>query len=247
MDAIRWSCDFQRRMGRGNSGAHCDRFYGMMPKFMRGHKELHVLNVTTVQPTCFESLVVGMAMYSDDCLEGSHGKRQDVWSLCNIAQQRLFWDFRNYMLTNAGVSFDPPTKLKITITRRLDGRVLHNLDNLITSIQNTYQSNDIEIAVVKWHMLSLKEQLDLIRTTTVHITPPGGVSYISIFLPRWATSIRLYSRDFNNDYHITNFLGYIAPEHVDGKGGRIPIEETMKHVAHSLERFDSFGCINVVN
>ena len=213
----------------------------MVPELMRG--ELRVLNGTTVQPTCFETLVVGMAMYSDDCLEGSHGRNKDVWSLCNIGHQHQFWRFRNYMLGNVDVSLEPPVKHKITITVRLDARVLKNLDDLIATIQHTYQSEDIvEIVVVEWHKLSLKEQLELISTTTVHITPAGGVSMISLFLPRWSTSIRLYSVEFMLDYHIVNYLGYFTPEHIDCQaGGMIPIEDTMKYIAHGLERFDSFS------
>jgi len=238
MDAIGWSCDFQKTESPG-SYKNCLRFYEMIPAFMKGHNPIRVLNGTSFQPMCFETVVVGMAMYSDDCLEGSHGREQETWSLCNIARQRQFWDYRNYVLTNNGVSLDPPAKHKITITKRSDGRTLNNLDNLVANIRDVYNIT-VEIVVVEWPKLSLKEQLELISTTTVHLTPPGGVSMIGVFLPRWSTSIRLYSSEFRLDWHIFHYLGYMTVEHVNCAGGIIPIEETMKHVARGLERYESF-------
>ena len=59
----------------------------MIPEFMPDEKRpLQVLNGTTVEPTCFQNLVVGMPMYSDDCDVGFE-RETDVWSLCNHARQ----------------------------------------------------------------------------------------------------------------------------------------------------------------
>ena len=99
IDAIGWSCDFQK-VHRPGEYSHCLRFYDMIPEMIKGHRELQVLNGSTVESVCFETVVVGMAMFSDDCLEGSHGMAQDVWSLCNMARSKQFWDYRNYILTH---------------------------------------------------------------------------------------------------------------------------------------------------
>lgn len=250
-DAIGWSCDYHIDHGAevnyayGNVRAiraHCERFYKLLSQLVGGHSPLHVLNETTVQPTCFERLAVGMSMYSDDCLEGSHGRNQDVWSLCNHARQRQFWNFRNYALANAGAKLPPPPRHKITITIRSDAkRGLKNVDELISVIKNKYSAQGIEVVTVEWHKLSLVDQLKLIQTTTVHLTPPGGASFIALFLPKWATSIRLYTREYRMEYHIFHYLGYIHAEHVDcQEKATIPVDETMNLLRKSMQRYDTF-------
>jgi hypothetical protein len=248
MDAIGWNCDFQNgnspeALERNPRGVakKCDRLQNMMPKLMPvPHRPIQVLNGTTVVPTCFETVVVGMPMYSDDCLEGTHGREQNSWQLCNHGKQGQFWAFRNYVLSNVGVDTAPPLRHKITIAKRSDGdRLLRNQGDLQSLIKKTYP--DVEVVVVEWEKLSLWDQFDLIRTTTLHLTPPGGISYISIFLPRWTTSIRLYSSDFKLDWHLFHYLGYMTVEHVDcQRNETIPLEETMELVAKSLERYDMF-------
>lgn len=243
-DPIGWSCDFQKTQPDRQASAwvQCERFYQQIPQLLRGHSPIHVLNSSTIQPTCFQRVAVGMPMHSDDCLEGSHGMAQDTWSTCNHGRQGQFWNFRNYALANAGVSTLPPNKHLITITKRTDGaRALHNLDDLITALQNQFAEAHIDIVTVEWHTLPLVEQLDLIRNTTVHITPPGGISYIAIFLNKWATSIRLYSENsFGMDHHLFHYLGYMTNEHVDCKEGMIPINDTVKLVRDGLQRYDTF-------
>ena len=254
MDAIGWSCDFHRRIPEeegsyGNVGKHCDRFYKMIPEFMPSERRpLQVLNGTTVQPTCFQNLVVGMPMYSDDCDEGFE-RETDIWSLCNHARQGQFWQFRNYLLQNVlGSSYDEgdvPVHHKITITQRSDGlRALANLDQLIGKLREKYEGVDgskVEVVVVQWEKLSLKDQLDLARSTTVHLTPPGGVSFIALFLPRWSTSIRLYSDEYMMEWNIMNYLGYIALEYVDCRDDSlIPLNEVLGFVEEGLKRYDEY-------
>ncbi|KAL7544191.1 hypothetical protein ACHAWF_007569 [Thalassiosira exigua] len=237
-DAIGWSCDYQAKVRPWNAN-HCKRFYDMVPAMIKGHRPIEVLNGTDMEVTCFENVVVGMAMYSDDCIEGSHGRKQNLWSLCNVARQRQFWNYRNYVLQNVGVSLVPPIRHKITVTKRSDGRTLHNLDALISNLTGVYGSS-VEIITVEWPELSFQEQLELISTTTVHLTPPGGVSFISLFLPKWATSVRLYPGDYKMEWHIFHYLGYMTVEHVDCPNGAIPITEAMQYVARGLQRFEDF-------
>jgi len=262
VDAIGWSCDFHRKQvgpsgiseRYGNVGKHCDRFYNMTAELMYGHRPLQVLNGTTVQPTCFQTLVAGMPMYSDDCDDGHAGRETDVWSLCNHARQGQFWQFRNYILQNVlGESYDEmndmPKHHKITITQREDEhRGLKNLDQLISQLKDKYQGSDIEVVVVQWEKLSLKDQLDLIRTTTVHITPPGGVSFIALFLPRWATSIRLYTMEYRMEWNIFHYLGYISVEHVDCDDNKfhslIPLDEVKSLVDEGIKRYDDFRIVS---
>jgi len=255
MDAIGWSCDYHRRVLEpeggispryGNIGKHCDRFYEMTPEFMRGHRPLQVLNGTTVEPTCFRNLVAGMPMYSDDC-DGDSERDTNYWSLCNQGRQGQFWRFRNYVLRNvlggsdADVERYVPTRHKIAVTYRNDDvRGLTNLDELIDRLREKYgDDDDVEVVVVEWAKLSVADQMELIRTTTVHVTPPGGVSFIAIFLPRWATSIRLYSMEYRMEWNFFHYLGYISVEHVNCQNAeKIPLRETLQLVEEGLRRYE---------
>jgi hypothetical protein len=257
-DPICFSCDCQidkaengnqhERHQFGNAPKFCARFYSQLVEMFHGdpNKQVQVLNATDMinskTPICFEELVVGMPQYSDDCLEGSHGKDQNIWSLCNHGRQSQFWRFREFIFQNLGLSNTPPQSHKITITQRGGGmmtRDINNIDELVSSLQTKFENS--EVNVVEWHKLTIRQQLELAASTTVLITPPGGVSYISIFLPRWATGIRLYPQDFRNDWHIMHYLGYITNEHVKTPGGEIPINDVVAMVDKGMKRYDAFA------
>lgn len=253
-DPLAYSCDFQIappaewKEAFKNSAKNCARFYGQLAEMFYGDpsKEIQVLDAVDIaknkMPICFEELLVGMSQYSDDCMEGSHGREQDSWSLCNHGRQSQFWRFRAYVLQKLGISNAPPKSHKITVTKRGKGiisRVVDNIDDLITTLRNEF-GDHAEVEVVEWHRLTIVEQVQLATRTTVLVTPPGGVSFISIFLPRWATTIRLYSHEFRMEWHIMHYLGYIMSEHVKTPGGKIPIRDVVAMVDKGLKRYDAF-------
>jgi hypothetical protein len=248
-EAIGWSCDLQKTTTNGvvdptQAAKNCDRMYQLFSQLTPGHEPLQVLNATSMSPTCFQSALVGMTHFGDDCnTKGDHGRKQDYWSLCNVARQGQFWNFRNWMLRNAGVSMAPPTRHRITITKGRGGRIHRMLANMDTFIESTKRQHpEVEVVVAEWETMSIQEQLELIRTTTVHVTPPGGVSFIAMFLPRWATSIRLYRSDYLMEWHLFHYLGYMTVEHVDCREGHghIPVDEAMALIERSLRRYETF-------
>ena len=117
-DPIGFSCDFQMaappewKEQFKNSAKNCARFYGQLTQMFYGDtgKEIQVLDAVDIAkkgtPICFDELLVGMSQYSDDCLEGSHGRNQDSWSLCNHGRQSQFWRFRSYVLGKLKISID---------------------------------------------------------------------------------------------------------------------------------------------
>ena len=232
---LAWSCAHQVRIGR-ISGKICERFYKIMTPLMSRHS-LNRLD-SILKPTCFKRLLVGMAMYSDDCLEGSHGRKQDSYTLCNHARQGQFWRFRQFTKSTLGVQDNPPSKQQVVIWKRERGRAINDLEPLAAKLRSTYQ---IPVITIDFAKISLEEQLRLIGNSTVHITPPGGGSHIAIYLPRGATTIRLYSNEFRLEWHIMHYLGYIHAEHVRCPKGKCVQTEVVGLVGEALERFETFG------
>ena len=234
-----WSCDYLINVeSRPDVKEICEKMYKkVMPLLTKN--PVQILNASVDVPVCFESLVVGMSQYSDDCMEPGHGRKMNIGGNinCNTGRQHQFWSFRNNGLQNMRVDNVPPIKHQIVVTNRSDGgRALHNLNDLVVSLKKRY--GDDKVLVVDWATLSMKRQLEIISQTTVHLTPPGGISYIAFFLPRWASTIRLYSSDYLLDWHIFNYLGYIRPLHVNCPKGIIEIAEVVDLVADSVDIYD---------
>jgi len=235
-ETLAWSCEHQIRIGRID-GKSCKRFYEVMTPLMSRHP-VNRLD-TIVQPTCFERVLVGMAMYSDDCLEGSHGRKQDSFSLCNHGRQGQFWKFRQFTKANLGVIDDPPSEQQVVIWKRKQaGRQINDLESIAEDVG--YRCG-ISVIIVDWADLSLVEQIRLIGSSTVHITPAGGGSYIGAYLPRGATTIRLYREDSRLDWHIFHYLGYVHVKHVNCPDGDCPRDDIIEMVGEAMTRYDEFG------
>eukprot|EP01084_Bolivina_argentea_P003610 6777_1 len=239
-DSIGFSCDFQINANNNLfAKQNCERMYKMLFPLLSKHP-IKILNASVNVPICFDTLVVGMSQYSDDCLDGGHGRTQSEWSLCNHGQQKQFWNFRCNILINAGVNNDPPTSHQIVVTNRTTKRRrLHNFDDLVVGLRSRYGAANV--LVVEWQKLTIVEQLDIISKTTVHLTPPGGISFISMFLPRWATSIRLYPNEFMLEWHLFNYLGYIHPEYINCPHGQISVDSVVDLVQKGFSRFESMA------
>jgi hypothetical protein len=72
----------------------------------------------------------------------------------------------------------------------------------------------VDVVLTDFGGMDLAAQVELMSGTTVHISGPGGGSFIGFYLPRGATQIRLYAADFPLDYQIFNALGYIHADYV---------------------------------
>ena len=122
---------------------------------------------------------------------------------------------------------------------RNDGaRLLNNghLQQVITSLT----ADGIEASLYQFHKKPMREQLEMIRSTTVLITPAGAGSHIAFFLPRGATAVRLYRGNFMLEWHIFNYLAYIHVDHVSCPRGDIPIESVLALAREGVRRYDTF-------
>jgi len=254
-DPVKFNCDFQEalwgpmHLGRQHPSkgpgikANCERFRALLTPMLSVHPMALLSSVvrSSTVPTCFDQLVVGMPMYSDDCLE-VEPRKLDYWSLCNHGRQRQFWAFRQYTKANLGVPDVLPTEHHIVITRRTEpGRPINDLDVLERRLRQAYRG--VRVSMVEWKSLSLQEQVALIGTATVHITPPGGISFIAVYLPRGATSIRLahQAKDFKMEWNTFNYLGYITPQHVDCPNSTCPTDQVVSMVGAALQDYAAFG------
>eukprot|EP00040_Diaphanoeca_grandis_P018962 m.99827 g.99827 ORF g.99827 m.99827 type:complete len:563 (-) comp27193_c0_seq2:145-1833(-) len=248
-----YSCDFQVNPDWADPGwipdvirnpdraKMCEKFYKMLIPAVTSRPVLVLGDLfnKTQTPVCFEKLLVGTPMLSDDCVEGDHGRELDQYNNCNSGRMEQFWAFRKYTKANLGVTDLAPTIHHVVIWDRADStRELVNLQTLAETIRTKF---DVKVTVVDWAKLDIQSQLKLIGSATVHITGPGGGSFIALFLPRSATSIRLYSEDFGMEFHIFNHLGYIHCDYRNALDGVIDIPDVLQLVRAGMHRYETFN------
>lgn len=199
-------------------------------------------NATLVQnmPFCFKDVELGTGMLSDDCLEGTHGRKPSKYSLCNHGKQAVFWEFRKFLIEGLGVKDNIPNRPVITIWNGNPKRRVTGLEACVEAIRA--ELPQVHVQIVSLETMSFAEQVKVMVNTTVHVTTPGGGSFVSIFLPRGATAIRLFSMEYLLEHHFFPYLGYIHVEHVDVTANRHVVEPTilLPLVQDALNRFELF-------
>eukprot|EP00035_Acanthoeca_spectabilis_P012868 m.233773 g.233773 ORF g.233773 m.233773 type:complete len:538 (+) comp15742_c0_seq2:428-2041(+) len=250
---IPYSCDFQRNPGYGTPGWKpgaitsekndklCKLFYRMLVPSISSRPVLVLGDLfnKTQTPVCFDDLLVGSPALSDECTEKKHGRNLSQVSHCNTGRMEQFWAFRCYTKANLGVEDVPPTKHHVVVWKRSDKkRALNNLDEACDLIRETL---NVKVTVIDWATIPIADQLRLIGSATVHITGPGGGSFIAIYLPRGSTSVRLYSKDFGMEFHFFNFLGYLHPVYREARANLINTSELVDDVKLGMQRYEHFN------
>lgn len=193
------------------------------------------LNETKI-PLCFEDLMGGMQMYSDDCLEGSHGRKTKVHSECNHGKQPGFLEFRKFMLDSLGVDDTPPVEHQVVIWNANYKRRVRGLEEYAGILKRAL---NVTAVSVDWSKMPVKDQLQYMANSTVYITIPGGGSQVSLFLPRGATAIRLFRYEFLLDFHFYRYMSHITNIEFE-------VDSTMKPsllidtVRTAMQRYDAF-------
>ncbi|KAJ1562811.1 hypothetical protein HK405_007397, partial [Cladochytrium tenue] len=122
----------------------------------------------------------------------------------NAGLEPLFYGLRARILAAHGlpVRAPPPTRHLVLITNktesayhpdpRLHGhRGIHNLDEVVAHVAARLAGTDTELRVVDWVRLSVGEQLALLQSATLLVSPAGGVSMLTPFLPDGAHAVFL--------------------------------------------------------
>jgi len=254
-----FSCDYQRNPGWEYPGAiesgqwkpgvikrpgidkNCKRFYDMLVPGVSSRPALVLGDLfnKSKTPVCFEDVLLGTPSLSDDCNQGTHGRDLGQVSVCNTGRMEQFWSFRSYVKANLGVAEEPPKEHHVVVWNRPDGRRrLNDLDKICSELRTKLK---VKVTLIDWATLTITEQLRLIGSATVHVTGPGGGSFIAIFLPRGATSVRLYSAAFGMEFHFFNFLGYIHPVYRHANGGTVDRAQLMADVKFGMRRYEIFN------
>ena len=193
------------------------------------------LNETKI-PLCFEDLMGGMQMYSDDCLEGSHGRNTKLKSSCNHGKQPGILEFRKFMLEAAGVEDIPPKKHQVVIWNANVKRWIRGLEKYAGILEKEL---NVTAVAVDWSKMSVKDQLQFMANSTVYITIPGGGSQVSLFLPRGATAIRLFRYEFLLDFHFYRYMSHITNVEYEVSSKMKP-SLIINAVRKAMDRYDAF-------
>ncbi|KAJ3143138.1 hypothetical protein HK100_008257 [Physocladia obscura] len=152
---------------------------------------------SAAQNICFDQLMVGGNMLRFFQNRGWH----------NIGHEPLFYAYRNRILTTHNINpLSTPSTHRIVFTNKtetlkkaIDGglqknRGIANLAEIVAGVRAKYSTRSpgdggVDVRVVEWQKLSMTEQLELMHSTTIFITPSGGVSTLLPFLPAGAHAI----------------------------------------------------------
>lgn len=150
---------------------------------------------------CFDNLMVGghLVALVNDKMKENHGR------------EALFYNWRSKIIQYNG--FDPkfiPKKHHIIITNKSNSlwthsgakrhRAIANLEQVEQFVRLTYPT--ISTEVVEWHKMAFNQQIEKLLSTTILITPCGGVSFIIPLLPHGAHAIVM-------DYYVNmNAFGF---------------------------------------
>lgn len=94
-------------------------------------------------------------------------------------------------------------------------RPLKDLDKVCDEIRAKLK---VKVTLIDWATLSIGDQLRLIGSATVHITGPGGGSFIAVYLPR-GPSIFLSFLSPLSCFRF--FLFELRTQPLDGRSGRL--------------------------
>ena len=120
----------------------------------------------------FQNVLIGVSQYSYGMRDPR--RKSYAWQL-----------FRHLYLTNLALSTGSAMRQQITIIVKHGNRALTNGDDLQAALEK------LGVPVVQIHggKMSHTQELEVLTRTTVLLTPPGGVSMLSAYLPRTSVAI----------------------------------------------------------
>jgi hypothetical protein len=198
----------------------------------------------TPNMVCFQNLFVGYPLLNlahhhhlDPYKQDTRAGRDSVKPVVNLGwhgRQSQLWRFRQYTMQNLGLADSPKVRNLVVIWNRNDKkRMLRDLTGFATYVRQMIP--DAEVIVTEFVGMDLPQQIQLMSQAAVHITGPGGGSFIGMYLPRGATMIRLYAADYLMELPFFNALGYI---HVDHLGC------TSSSINHNITKGEAVLCGN---
>jgi len=145
---------------------------------------------------CAAQGAAGVGMLTD------HGKKLHGWektdyeSVHNHGRGSLLFDFRNFMVANAGVALGPispqgPYKITVSYSSSKSTMRGFNFAKQVEALKNGL-GDMVQVTVVMLKDLSAKEQVQLTAETSIFISSCGGGAMTATFLPQGASVILYY-------------------------------------------------------
>ncbi|KAJ3024318.1 UNVERIFIED_CONTAM: hypothetical protein HDU68_008235 [Siphonaria sp. JEL0065] len=163
---------------------------------------------------CFEQLLVG----------GNMRRFLHAVAWHNHGHEPMFKSLRARILEKHGI--DPtsvPTQHHILITNKTETnfkadqtvgsrkRAIYNLEQVMAHVKETYPG--VKVTCIEWQKHSVADQLKLVNSATVFISPPGGVSMMLPFLPPGSHAIIMdYLENEPNNWYGTQVGDSISME-----------------------------------
>lgn len=164
----------------------------------------------------------------------------------NYGKQSFTWIMRNKLLSALQINplhaIIPGEQVRrtIIITHKTDGnqvvRGISNFQQVADAVVQQFNSSH-NVLIVQWQKLSMEEQLALLSTTDLLISPCGGVSYAAVFLPEHAHVILTDFYDviagvsLKMDGHVWNQVPYLNFHY---------IQQYYNETSPSFERYDYY-------
>jgi len=191
----------------------------------------HTINVISrsitdgkpIKNLCFRNVAIGGYHYHIQPFPLAQS-----YSITNYGQDNHFLAYRNSILLEHGIipsiSLPKPHHRIVLLKKsssfnneQIPRRSIHNIDEVYNWLQLAYPSIDSEksIMIIEPHKLSWQQQLTIFSSTTILITPCGGISTILPFLPLGASVIimdypePLYNRSVSMENILWNHFSYL--------------------------------------
>jgi len=120
----------------------------------------------------------------------------EVMNEANQGRSVYWWKFRQHIVSRVGGLITPPSKHKVVLVNKWGkGRKILNIEVLYKFLRETLPC---EVVMYGGGLLSTSEEIILVSSATVFITPPGGISFSIPFLPRGAAVILVAQNTFGN-------------------------------------------------
>ena len=262
-EELAFSCEWQIANMAYNAKETCEHFYRTLSFMMTRHaiQQMPVAlkaSKTADRAVCYNELFVGMMSLSDTCEDHSHGRGHDAMiELCAIARQKQFWDYRRYtkraamQVANGGKLPDDwdvrPKQQHVVLWVGNGKRKVEDLNPWAKKIADHFP--EAKVTMVDWATMDITEQLKVIGSATVYISCAGAGSFISLYLPRGATAIRLYSDTMDEgtgekgkliEWNLFSYLGHIQARYMVLQGGKIKEPELFRTIANAFVRWNAF-------
>ena len=219
------SCEDIFMPGAPNKTANCHKFMSMLSPGMSDRPYLAVTQPDLRQRlgvradaelVCFENVLTG---------NGPWGFQQ------SLGKSPSWWQYHAYYLANMGVPYNhTPRKHRITVSVKDGKRSIYNSREMVEHLRATFPAYEVD-AIELYQLGGWKQELTYLLDTTVLITPCGGVSMSSMFLPHGAAMIVVdfwdvvKSNTKGMEERLWSNLGYVRPFHYPFVEAEVVLEE----------------------